>query len=150
MPSRDARIRRLANGTLLAPCTIRRPLAGSWCASTPRVSIGSAACRCTLKCSRRTYGALAKALGSKDEAFVELTLAIADTSPHRPDQPGPALVASLNGNPIGSLSAGESKARAPFVARLVDNGRPVLALARVKRSSGAKGGLICSVSTPST
>ena len=49
----SASVRRLKNGTLAPPETVSRPRAASHSASRPRVSIGSAVCRCVRKLSRR-------------------------------------------------------------------------------------------------
>ena len=74
----------------------------------------------------------------RDEALVSCSLTAA----------GSVVMAAVNGTMVGSLSAAESEIRLPIVNALTEAGRPVLALARVRRSTGRREGkFLCSVST---
>jgi hypothetical protein len=90
---------------------------------------------------------LSRLLGRHDETLVAARLTVADANPARPKAGGPVLLAAVDGVTIGALSAKESGLRIPLVQRLADCGREAQALARIRRGSGQRGGLICSVST---
>jgi hypothetical protein len=86
-------------------------------------------------------------LGRKTETYVGVTLreGPGDASPVRS---APTIVVACDGVVIGALTATESAARLPLLRRLTETGKPWHAAARIKRSTGSKGGLICSVATP--
>lgn len=90
---------------------------------------------------------LRRLLGRRDEALVAAHLTVADANPARPKAGGPVLLAAIDGVTIGGLSVKESALRIPLIERLADCGREAHALARIRHSSGQRGGLICSVST---
>jgi hypothetical protein len=74
----------------------------------------------------------------QDEALVSCSLTAA----------GSVVMAAVDGTTVGSLSAAESAIRLPIVNALTEAGRPVIALARVRRSTGRREGkFLCSVST---
>ncbi len=81
---------------------------------------------------RRLIGA------QQNEALVSCSLTAA----------GPMVMAAVDGTMVGSLAAEESEIRLPIVNALTEAGRPVLALARVRRSTGRREGKFhCSIST---
>jgi hypothetical protein len=90
---------------------------------------------------------LSRLLGRHDETLVAAKLTVADANPARPKAGGPVVLAAVDGVTIGALSTKESALRIPLVQRLADCGREAQALARIRRGSGQRGGLICSVST---
>lgn len=92
-------------------------------------------------------GLLTRLLGPREETLVAAQLIVADTNPARPKSGGPVLVAIVDGVTIGALSAKESAPRIPLIQRLTECGREAHALARIKYSSGQRGGVICSVSS---
>ncbi len=90
---------------------------------------------------------LATHLGQREEILLGCSLTIADRNPARPEGGGPVLLAALDGIVVGGMSAADSAPRMTFVQALTDAGRPANAIARIRRSSGKRGGFICSVST---
>ncbi len=90
---------------------------------------------------------LTRLTGAREETLVGAQLTVSDTNPARPKSGGPVLLATVDGVVIGGLSAKESASRIPLVQALADSGRDAHALARIRSSSGQRGGLICSVST---
>jgi hypothetical protein len=90
---------------------------------------------------------LARLLDRRDEAILSAQLAVAEVNPARPKVSGPVLVAAIDGVTVGGLSPKESAARIPLVNELEGLGCEAHALARLRRSTGQRGGVICSVST---
>jgi hypothetical protein len=60
---------------------------------------------------------------------------------------GPVLVAAIDGVTVGGLSPKKSAARIPLINELEGLECEAHALARLRRSTGQRGGVICSVST---
>ena len=90
---------------------------------------------------------LAAHLGQREEILLGCRLTIADGNPARPEGGDPVLLAALDDRVVGGMSAADSAPRMTFVQALTDAGRPAIAIARIRRSSGKRGGFICSVST---
>ncbi|MDX6257154.1 MAG: hypothetical protein QOJ11_3488 [Frankiales bacterium] len=87
---------------------------------------------------------LAQSLGSQAEVLVGVALSVADSNPARPKQAGPVLLATIDGVVIGGLSQTESIDSIALVLALLHAGRPIHAVARIRRSAGGSG-CICSV-----
>jgi hypothetical protein len=90
---------------------------------------------------------LTRLLNRREEAILSARLTVAEVNPARPTTGGPVLLAAINGVTVGGLSPKESAARIPIVNELESLGCEAHALARLRRSTGQRGGVICSVST---
>jgi hypothetical protein len=90
---------------------------------------------------------LAGLLNRREEAILSARLMVAEVNPARPKAGGPVLLAGINGVTVGGLSPKESAARIPIVNELESLGCEAHALARLRRSTGQRGGVICAVST---
>ena len=90
---------------------------------------------------------LARLLDRQEETILSAQLAVAEVNPVRPKMGGPVLVAAIDGVTVGGLSPKESAARIPLINELEGLECEAHALARLRRSTGQRGGVICSVST---
>jgi hypothetical protein len=90
---------------------------------------------------------LAGLLNRQDEATLSARLTVVEINPARPKAGGPVLLTAINGVIVGGLSPKESAARIPIVNELESLGFEAHALARLRRSTGQRAGVICSVST---
>lgn len=88
---------------------------------------------------------LGRSLGRKAQLDIPVTLSIAEADPNRPRGGGPVILVAREGVAIGALSAKNSAPVIPVVEYLEAHGREAVALAWVRPSSGARGGLVCSV-----
>lgn len=90
---------------------------------------------------------LTRLLNRREETILSAQVAVAKVNPARPKMGGPVLLAAIDGVTVGGLSPKESAARIPLVNELEGLGCEAHALARLRRSTGQRGGVICSVST---
>jgi hypothetical protein len=90
---------------------------------------------------------LTRLLNRREEILLGARLTVAEVNPARPRADGPVLLATIDGVTVGGLSPKESAARIPLVTELAALGCEAHALTRLRRSTGQRSSVICSVST---
>jgi hypothetical protein len=90
---------------------------------------------------------LTQLLNRREETLLGARLTVAEVNPTRPKAGGPVLLVAIDGVTVGGLSPKESAPRIPLVTELAAFGNDAHALTRLRRSTGQRGGVICSVST---